>query len=458
MVHRHRRLERPVRPDGKAPRAEAHRAQGAVVELPRLDGQQARHASLLAEAVARGDVREGIAADRNRHARRHGEGARQELVAVRGHHGDHVAVLLLDDDTPDHGARLAPAGRIGDEVLVRALRRVLAHSRALRRARTEATRHVAAPEVAAVGEADLRTVVRTDDKVVRAHAPSIRRVVELRLVARVVRGPAVDVRLREVTTRAEVVEEREEAVDAVGEVRRTLRQRRLVAVADDAADAAPAQDVPLQTCNGEVGRPAATDRLVTGLEVQRTNRPLAHPPGDASAGADRHDASRVEADAPTVEERRRPRRRIAVAAAAEAEPGAAAATAAAEVEDTAPLEEEVALLGKLQAEPGEVQLLFVHFHLGEVGPHGDVGGQVRGDAVLQVAADAAREVVAQRRDADAVGRVRADDVGFEVDVGALRRQVEPDERRRTREAESAVRAGTGCRQGREVRPLVFAAN
>ncbi len=54
-----------------------------------------------------------------------------------------------------------------------------------------------------------------------------------------------------------------------------------------------------------------------------------------------------------------------------------AGAAAREVEDAAPLEEEVALLGEEQAEAREVHLLLVDLHLREVGVDGEVGGQVR---------------------------------------------------------------------------------
>ncbi len=71
------------------------------------------------------------------------------------------------------------------------------------------------------------------------------------------------------------------------------------------------------------------------------------------------------------------------------EPPAAehAAPAAAEVEDAAPFEEEVALLGEEEGEAREVHLLLVDLHLREVGVHGEVGGEVRRDRVLHVAAD-----------------------------------------------------------------------
>ena len=64
-----------------------------------------------------------------------------------------------------------------------------------------------------------------------------------------------------------------------------------------------------------------------------------------------------------------------------------AGAAAGEVEDAAALEEEVALLREEQAEAREVDLLLVDLDLREVGVDGEVGGQVRRDAVLDVAAE-----------------------------------------------------------------------
>ena len=58
--------------------------------------------------------------------------------------------------------------------------------------------------------------------------------------------------------------------------------------------------------------------------------------------------------------------------------------AAREVEDAAPFEEEIALLREEQAEARQVHLLLVDFDLREVGVDREVGGEVRGDAVLRV--------------------------------------------------------------------------
>ncbi len=62
-----------------------------------------------------------------------------------------------------------------------------------------------------------------------------------------------------------------------------------------------------------------------------------------------------------------------------------------EVEQAPALEEELALLGKEQVEARQVHLLLVDFDLREVGVHGEVGREIGGDAVLQVAADVAIE-------------------------------------------------------------------
>ena len=99
-----------------------------------------------------------------------------------------------------------------------------------------------------------------------------------------------------------------------------------------------------------------------------------------------HLAALVEADAPAVEQHRR-------VAGAGVLPGR---DDAAEGERALVLEEELALLGKEQAEPRQVDLLLVGLDLGEVGVVGEVRGQALRHAVLHVDADVAAEVVAPR--------------------------------------------------------------
>ena len=58
-----------------------------------------------------------------------------------------------------------------------------------------------------------------------------------------------------------------------------------------------------------------------------------------------------------------------------------------EAEDVGPFQEELPLLGIEQAEAGQVELLLVGFDLGEIGVDGQVGGDVRSQAGLDVQAD-----------------------------------------------------------------------
>ena len=93
-----------------------------------------------------------------------------------------------------------------------------------------------------------------------------------------------------------------------------------------------------------------------------------------------------------------------IAAAAGAPGSAAAARAAArEVEHAAAFEEELALLRQEQVEARQVDLLLVDLDLREVGVDGEVGGEIRGDAVLHVAADVAVLVVRRRRIGQPIG-------------------------------------------------------
>src|SRR5207244_3025244 len=57
------------------------------------------------------------------------------------------------------------------------------------------------------------------------------------------------------------------------------------------------------------------------------------------------------------------------------------------------LDEELTLFGKKQAEPGQVDLLFVRFDLSKVRAIGEVGGDVLSDAISHVAAHVLRDVV-----------------------------------------------------------------
>jgi hypothetical protein len=123
---------------------------------------------------------------------------------------------------------------------------------------------------------------------------------------------------------------------------------------------------------------------------------------------DRDHAAAIEPDAPAVEQVRR----VAPAAGLPA----AAGPAAAEVEDAAALEEEVALLREEQAEARQVDLLLVDLDLREVGVDGEVGRQVGGDAVLEVAAERrSRTRWDHRRDA-ARSVLSREHVGLELHV------------------------------------------
>ena len=101
------------------------------------------------------------------------------------------------------------------------------------------------------------------------------------------------------------------------------------------------------------------------------------PAGQPRAREDRNRVAGVrQADAP-AEEQPHVLRRVLPPAAAAASATAAATAAAAELEDAGVLEEEVALLGKEQAEARQVDLLLVGFDLREVGVDGEVPGRGR---------------------------------------------------------------------------------
>ena len=130
---------------------------------------------------------------------------------------------------------------------------------------------------------------------------------------------------------------------------------------------------------------APEDLLVVGLDTQGADVERTELAGDAAATEDRHHRAALQADAPAVEQGGC----VATAKepAATAEPPADAP--AREVEDAVSLQEKLPLLGKEEAEAGQVHLLLVHLHLREVGVVGEVGREVRCDADLHVEAEIA---------------------------------------------------------------------
>ena len=106
--------------------------------------------------------------------------------------------------------------------------------------------------------------------------------------------------------------------------------------------------------------------------------PTDQPPdasGEPRAGEKRNRIARRRQADPPAEEEDHVLRRVLPAAAAAAAATAAAVLPGAELEDAGVLEEEVALLGKEQAEAREVDLLLVGFDLREVGVDGEVPRQ-----------------------------------------------------------------------------------
>ena len=94
--------------------------------------------------------------------------------------------------------------------------------------------------------------------------------------------------------------------------------------------------------------------------------------------------------------------------------------------------------GEEQAETREVDLLLVHLHLREVRVVGQVGGQVLRQAVLDVHPAGALPGVPPRRRGRQVGGHAADGVRLDLEeVVAAGRHLQPDQRRRLRDAKDA---------------------
>jgi hypothetical protein len=73
-------------------------------------------------------------------------------------------------------------------------------------------------------------------------------------------------------------------------------------------------------------------------------------------------------------------------------------------------------------------LLLVNLDLRKIRVVGEVGGEVRGHAVLDVAAEVAGQVVVQRRNDRPVGGQARGRVRLQLEILSGRRQVEPNQR------------------------------
>ena len=276
--------------------------------------------------------------------------------------------------------------------------------------RTEAQQGEVAAEVGAAQEPHFGEEVGLHLEPLDLGAVAIGVVVDETAVAEAVALDALRARRRHVAVEPQVLEEPEAAVDADAVVAADpARGGR--AVGAHRADGAAGEDVALDAEHGEVGAVDAGGVVGAGLDVEGADgrapalavEPAARQQGDLAAA--------VEADAPAEEEERG----IATAG---GQPGAGPAG---EGERAGALEEEVALLGEEQVEAGQVDLLFVYLHLREVGVHRQVGGQVLGEPVLDVAAEAGFGIAVDRRLHRAIGGEAAEHVRLQLDGPAVAR-------------------------------------
>ena len=320
-------------------------------------------------------------------------------------------------------------------------------------------RGVGAAEVVAAQEADLRKEVVLDHQVLGLEPVAVAGVVEAALVAEVLSLPPRGLRPGCVGQQVHVLVQRERGVRPV-RLARAVADEGDRAVREDGAHAAAAQDVAPYAHDGEVGVLGTRQHLVVGLDVQRADVEGADLAGDPAAADDRHHGAVLQPDASAVEEGRgvaAAEETAALAAAAQRPAEAAADTAAGEAEDTAAPRGRTRASREEQAEAGEVHLLLVHLDLREVRVVGEVRRQVLCDAVLHVEAGVAVAGVPGGRRGGEVGADPADRVRLDLQVSAAARGVEPDQRRRIRDAEDAARAGARReRQRRDVGPLVLA--
>src|SRR5262249_52681798 len=136
-------------------------------------------------------------------------------------------------------------------------------------------------------------------------------------------------------------------------------------------------------------------------------------PAQTTTRLDRNLVSAGEADATAEEQQRR-------------EPATAigAGAGAAEIVNPLALEKELALLGKEQRKAGQVHLLFVNFHLCEVGVVSEIRGQVRRDAVLHIETEISVRVVLNRGVGAEIGGRAGNRVWLDFEIAAGGRRVD----------------------------------
>ena len=105
--------------------------------------------------------------------------------------------------------------------------------------------------------------------------------------------------------------------------------------------------------------------------------------GQSSPTEDGDDASTLQTDASTVKQRRC---RTTTNDAASASSDGAPKPTTGEVENPAPFEKKFSFLRKEQVEPGEIDLLFIHFHLSKVRVVGEIGRKILRKTVFHIEA------------------------------------------------------------------------
>ena len=211
----------------------------------------------------------------------------------------------------------------------------------------------------------------------------------------------------------------------------------------------------LHADDGEVGALGVRQHVFRRLDVEQADTEPAEASGQASASRNGRRHAVLQADAPAEEEQRGLVRGAASAFTTAACPDAR------KLEEPLAFEEEVATLGEELAEAGEVHLLLVFLHLGEVGVVGEVERQASRDAVLGVDAEVALEVVRIGRGGHLVRQQLGDGVGLQLEVARRGRHLDADERRRDvepRGARSAIRRRHRRQVGRLVLPAHDAAD
>ena len=196
----------------------------------------------------------------------------------------------------------------------------------------------------------------------------------------------------------------------------------MVAIGPDDANVAPRQDVALDALDADDGVVRLRDGVghdIVRRDVQKTEAVSTRAPGQTPTCENRNFRAAIKADAPTEEHDGRVGRPVE---------GERARIPSAKIENTLPLEKELAFLGKEEAEAGEVHLGLFGLDLGEIGVVREVENESFRHAIFRVEAEIGVARVLERYVRGTVGAHRTGRVGLHLEVHGALGRLDSDER------------------------------